>query len=50
MPSGTVVTYPTIRKAALSFSPDINTTGQTVKAHIESGKLFKGIYKIEYYK
>lgn len=48
IPSGTIVTYPTIRKAALSFSPDINTTGQTIKAYIESGKLFKEIYKIEY--
>jgi len=50
MPSGSVVTYSTIRKAALSFSPDINTTGPTIKAYIESGKLFKGIYKIEYCK
>jgi len=49
VPSGAVVTYPTIRKAALSFSPDIITTGQTIKAHIENKKLFKGIYKIEYY-
>lgn len=50
LPTGNVVTYPTIRKAALSFSPDINTTGQTIKAYIERGKLFKGIYKIEYSK
>lgn len=50
LPTGNVVMYPTIRKAALSFSPDINTTGQTIKAYIERGKLFKGIYKIEYYK
>lgn len=50
VPSGTVVTYPTIRKAALSFSPEINTTGQTIKAYIESQELFKGIYKIEYSK
>lgn len=48
VPSGTVAIYPTIRKAALSFSPDINTTGQTIKVYIESGKLFKGIYKLEY--
>lgn len=49
IPSGTIVIYPTIRKAALSFRPDINTTGQTIKAYIESGKLFKEIYKIVYF-
>ena len=50
IPTGNVIIYPTIRKAALSFSPGINTTGQTVKAFIESGKVFKEIYKLEYHK
>lgn len=51
IPSGNIVIYPTIRKAALSFAAqdtNIITTGQTIKAYIESGKLFYGIYKIEY--
>lgn len=46
MPSGKTVTYPTTRKAALSFAPEYLTTGPTLKAYALSGKLFKGIYKI----
>ena len=38
--------YPTIRKAALSFVPV--TTGQTIKSYADSGKLFRGIYRIRY--
>ena len=33
--------YSSIRKAALSFAPNIKTTGQTIKAYVDSGKLFK---------
>lgn len=48
--SGKSTTYDTIRKAALSFSPHIKTTGQTIKSYAVSGKLFKDKYKIEFYK
>ena len=52
--------FPTLRQAALSMAPEINTTGQTIKAYIENGKLFnpcgrerssgreRGIYLIKY--
>jgi hypothetical protein len=46
MPTGKTVKYPTIRKAALSFAPI--TTGQTIKSYAESGKLFRGLYRIRY--
>lgn len=46
--TGETFTYLTIRKAALSFAPDIKTTGQTIKAYIENGKLFKERYLIKY--
>lgn len=39
--------YPTIRKAALSFLPDINTTGQTIKGYANKEKLFKNRYLIK---
>ena len=39
-------TYPSFRKAALSFAPKYITTGQTLKSFAENGKLFKGEYKI----
>lgn len=45
--TNTSAIYPTMRKAALSFSPDIITTGQTMKAYAKSGKIFKDIYKID---
>ena len=40
------ITYSSLRKAALSFAPKYNTTGQTIKAFADSGKLFKNEYKI----
>jgi hypothetical protein len=40
------ITYSSLRKAALSFVPKYNTTGQTLKAFADSGKLFKDEYKI----
>lgn len=43
---GKMVTYSSFRKAALSFAPDYITTGSTIKAFAESGKLFKDKYKI----
>lgn len=46
VPTNVTVTYPSFRKAALSFAPKYNTTGQTLKAFAENGKLFKGEYKI----
>ena len=48
--TGEVSKYSSLRQAAASLAPEIRTTGQTIKAYIESGKLFKGIYKIEYSK
>lgn len=42
VPSGSTAIYPSFRKAALSFAPDFITTGQTLKAFAENGKLFKG--------
>lgn len=39
--------YSTIRKAALSFAPNIKTTGPTIKAYVDSGKLFKDRYLIK---
>jgi len=41
-----VVKINSIRKAALWFNP--NTTGQTVKSYLESGKLFRNKFHIEY--
>lgn len=46
VPTGKIDQYPTIRKAALAFDPV--TTGQTIKAYIENGKLFRNEYKISY--
>ncbi|KAI0990946.1 hypothetical protein K3495_g17241 [Podosphaera aphanis] len=46
VPSGSTAIYPSFRKAALSFAPDFITTGQTLKAFAENGKLFKGEFKI----
>jgi len=46
--TGSTVVYPTIRKAALSFAPEIKTTGQTIKIYAENGKLFKEKYLIEF--
>lgn len=46
IPTGKVDQYPTIRKAALAFNP--STTGQTIKAYVENGKLFRGEYRISY--
>jgi hypothetical protein len=40
------ITYPSFRKAALSFGPKNKTTGSTLKTFAESGKLFKEKYKI----
>lgn len=40
------ITYSSLRKAALSFAPKYKTTGQTIKAFADSGKLFKDEYKI----
>lgn len=42
LPTNKTVIYPSFRKAALSFLPDLITTGPTFK----NGKLFKGEYKI----
>jgi hypothetical protein len=38
-----------LRKAALSFAPEYFTTGPTIKAFAENGKLFKEKYKIAYH-
>jgi hypothetical protein len=38
--------YSSLRKAVLSFAPKYNTTGQTIKAFADKGKLFKDEYKI----
>lgn len=46
--TGTTAVYPTIRKAALSFAPEIKTTGQTIKIYAENGKLFKEKYLIKF--
>ena len=46
VPSGITVTYSSFRKAALSFAPEYITTGPTIKAFAENGKLFKDKYKI----
>lgn len=46
--TGKTEVLPTLRKAALSMAPEINTTGQTIKAYVENGKVFKGIYQIKY--
>lgn len=47
IPTGKINQYHTISKAALAFYPA--TTGQTVKAYIENGKLFRGEYRISYF-
>jgi hypothetical protein len=44
------ITYYSLRKAALSFAPKYNTTGQTIRAFADSGKLFKDEYKITIFK
>lgn len=41
-----IFVLPTLRKAALWFEP--KTTGQTLKAYIENGKIFKGKYLLKY--
>lgn len=46
MSTGKTEIYSSMREAALSFAPEYNTTGPTVKAYAESGKLFKEKYKI----
>ena len=47
VPTGVTEVFPSFRKAALSFaSHKISTTGQTLKVFAESGKLFRGEYKI----
>jgi hypothetical protein len=46
MSTGKTEIYSSMREAALSFAPEYNTTGPTVKAYVESGKLFKEKYKI----
>jgi hypothetical protein len=44
--SNETITYSSLRKAALSFAPKDKTTGQTIKAFADSGKLFRDEYKI----
>lgn len=46
VPTGVTKVFPSFRKAALSFAPEITTTGQTLKVFAENGKLFKSEYKI----
>jgi len=41
-----VIKIDSIRKAALWFNP--KTTGQTIKSYLESGKLFRNKFHIEY--
>jgi hypothetical protein len=44
--TGEVREYPSLRQAAASLAPEIRTTGQTVKAYAENGRLFEGKYYI----
>ena len=44
--TGITLSYPSFRKAALSFTP--STTGQTLKSYAKHGNLFRGIYRINY--
>lgn len=47
VPTNETNTYDSLRKAALSFGPEIKTTGQTLSAYANKDKLFSGEYKIE---
>jgi hypothetical protein len=47
VPTNSINIYTSFRKAALSFAPEIQTTGQTLATYADSGKLFKDGYKIE---
>jgi hypothetical protein len=49
VPTGKSETFPSFRKAALSFAPKYTTTGPTIKVFAENGKLFQGEYKITIY-
>jgi hypothetical protein len=44
--SNETIIYSSLREAALSFELKYITTGQTIKAYAESGRLFKNEYKI----
>ena len=46
VPTNVTITYPSYRKAALSFATEYPTTGQTLKVFADNGKLFKCEYKI----
>lgn len=46
IPTGKTETFPSYRKAALSFAPKYITTGSTIKVFAENGELFKGEYRI----
>jgi hypothetical protein len=46
--SNETIIYSSLREAALSFEPKYITTGQTIKAYAESGRLFKDEYKITF--
>jgi len=46
IPTGKTETFPSFRKAALSFAPKYITTGSTIKVFAENGELFKGEYRI----
>jgi len=48
--SGKTEIYSSMREAALSFAPEHITTGPTVKAYADSGKVFKCKYLITYSK
>lgn len=48
--TGKTETYSSMREAALSFAPEHITTGPTVKAYADSGKVFKCKYLITYSK
>ena len=44
--TGEVSKYSSLRQAAASLAPEIRTTGQTIKAYAENGRLFEGKYYI----
>ena len=46
--SGKTKVYSSMREAALSFAPHYITTGPTIKAYADSGKVFKCKYIITY--
>lgn len=46
--TGIVSEYSSLRQAAASLAPEIRTTGQTVKAYAENGRLFEGKYSISF--